>query len=270
MTGEPSPIETEALDVSKGTYRLAKWGFWIALGGAVFVAVQVQEMGDQTIILGSQTISAAAGAAIGELNTRQQLSIAQMQAKAAQDSVEAIQRQTRIDQRPWIKINTIVDRVVSVDFAPTHALEGNFNMTNIGKTPAKNVYAKVVIRPVNGLLPPMTDNLKGKSEEPHRFIRAGTLFPNDKTGDIPVVRGRRAEDGSIEIVPISYPESDDLMTGKSVTVIYGKVTYDDVFSIHHWTYFCAYTSPPNIDESLAEYGAVVAKCGAYNRIDKNN
>jgi hypothetical protein len=95
--------------VSNFERKIAIIGIGLAAITAVLFYVQLKEMASQTRILASQNESAAAGGLFDQMNTRTQLGIAQKQAKAAQDSVDAIQKQTTIarrlaqeDRRPWV------------------------------------------------------------------------------------------------------------------------------------------------------------------------
>jgi hypothetical protein len=106
-----TPFEEQTLAIARRTYRLTMFGFWVALGAAVFVGVQVREMTNQTQILAGQSESASAGGLMDEMNTRKQLAIAQQQADAAQKSVGSLKSQLRVmkeqlevTDRPWLKV----------------------------------------------------------------------------------------------------------------------------------------------------------------------
>lgn len=145
---EPFEVQTlaisrETLSISRRTYWIAIFGFLAALAAACFVGVQVGEMTDQTQILGSQSESAAAGAAIGELNIRKQLGIAQQQslaaqdqAKAAQKSVQAIEGQTFQSERPWIAVSIAPAPDFQYDVDRTIIML-KFTLTNVGHSLAK-------------------------------------------------------------------------------------------------------------------------------------
>jgi hypothetical protein len=104
-TNALTSFEEKSLIESRKMMRVTAWAFGAALIGAFFIALQFIGLTHQNQILSAQAISATAGAVIGELNTIKQLNIAQRQATAAQDSVEAIKRQMRQDQRPWIRFD---------------------------------------------------------------------------------------------------------------------------------------------------------------------
>jgi hypothetical protein len=86
-------LTRENLEISRRTYRIAVFAFVAAALAAGFVFMQVKEMSHQTQILASQSESAAAGAAIGELNTRIQLDLMKQQARRAGESVDQFTKQ---------------------------------------------------------------------------------------------------------------------------------------------------------------------------------
>jgi hypothetical protein len=66
-----------------------------------------------------------------------------------------------------------------------------------------------------------------------------------------------------ETDPVTAAERDDLIGGKSFVTVYGKLTYHDVFSVQHWSYFCMWftAGPPRLYTS--------GGCTKYNKIDSN-
>ncbi len=140
-------LSRETLVISRRTYRIAFYAFLAAAVAAAFVGVQVKEMTYQTQILASQSESAVAGSLMDGMNTRKQLGIAQQQAKAAQDSVNAIRRQTIQQVRPWMsieKVNVPEDESLIVNkriIITTVAV----TVKNIGHSPATHVAVRVLL-----------------------------------------------------------------------------------------------------------------------------
>jgi hypothetical protein len=140
------------LDISRRTYRIAVFGFLAAVIAAIFVGVQVKVISYQTQIMGAQSESAAGGAAIGEMNTRKQLSIAQQQADAAQESVKAIQAQLRLSQkqwrderRPWLGLKDDI-HVEKTPFTPDNAYVSwaiTTSVWNYGLFPATRIITTI-------------------------------------------------------------------------------------------------------------------------------
>jgi len=280
---EPFEVQTlaiagESLAISRRTYWIAIFGFLAAFAAAVFVGTQVFEMTRQTIIMASQSESAAAGAAIGELNTRRQLDIAQQQAKAAQDSVKAIQRQMRQDQRPWIKI-TLGESDASDKVTWLTQVGGPLNIPirfiNTGKTAAKRIVAIVfveVIPKANELklpvfLPPWGHPVSQREQRKMELrrqgstkIEAGRIFAGGHS-DQTVTRSALAN-GHAEAQPLSVPEANALARKESYLVMYGQVRYWDGFGVRHWTNFCT-------DFFMDGENANITKCANYADDDNN-
>jgi hypothetical protein len=139
-------LARESLVISKRTFRIAILGFLAAVAAATFVGVQVFEMTKQTQIFASQSESASANGLLDGMNTRKQLDIAEKQAKAAQDSVKAIQRQTIQQERPWIAADVAI--VPPLVFDGQGADAGiNVTLTNKGHSAAlyTSVWSSLVV-----------------------------------------------------------------------------------------------------------------------------
>ncbi len=111
----------------------------IAVAGLTGAAIYWQaQIGAETLREikkgGEDTHTLAESAKKQAENTARQLPIAETQAKAAQDSVKAIQRQMRQDQRAWLKISFATSPLQ--DNAPIPIMS---ELINMGKTPAKNI-----------------------------------------------------------------------------------------------------------------------------------
>jgi hypothetical protein len=270
-------IARETLAISRRTYHIAIFGFLAALAAACFIGVQVAEMTDQTQILASQSESAAAGAAMGEINTRRQLDIAQQQANAAKDSVKAIQRQMRQDQRPWIKVN-LGDSDASEKITWLTQVGGPLNVpirfTNTGKTAAKHVRAMVFIEIIPKgkefklpVFPPPWGTIsreeqrklerrrKGMTE-----IQAGRIFAGGHASE--TVTRSEYVNGHAQPQLLSVPEANEIVRKESYVVMYGQVRYWDGFGIRHWSNFC-------IDFFMDGENANVTKCANYADDDNN-
>jgi len=145
------PFEEQTLAVSRKTYWIAIFGFLAAAAAAVFIGVQVRIMSYQTQVMGSQSESAAAGAAIGELNTRKQLAVGQQQAKAAQESVDLVRRQFALAQRPWVGSGEVKFRQPPTFYVyPTNPIPGtqlnlwlDIPIKNVGLSPAIHVGTEI-------------------------------------------------------------------------------------------------------------------------------
>jgi len=259
------PFEEQTLAISRKTYWIAILAFGAALAAAIFVGSQVKIMSYQTQIMASQSESAAAGAAIGELNTRKQLVIAQQQANAAQqqasaaqDSVRAIQKEMRLNQRAWL---TLGDTVATVQAAPNAPLAASINMSNTGKTPALSAIANVFLEVVKSDNAP---NLDLKTPRPHTTSFIGSIPPNVNPNFLGS-RQRHRLDGKqgTEDDPLTVTEFSDLSSGKAYVAVYGIVYYRDIFKTQHWIKFC--TWKPLVQQGDFRAG----KCSNLNSVDDN-
>ena len=224
-------ISREALTITKRTYWIAILGFLAAVAAATFVALQVKEMSYQTQIMGSQSESAAAGAAIGETNTRKQLAIAQEQAEAAQKSVKAIQRQTQIDQRAWIIAGKtefqalLIGKPIKVQIA----------FLNDGRSPAMNVRD-------HGYCDWWNIGQTAVTIPSFKKPRFGNIIRSG--GGVAV--GCKALYGD----PLTQSVLNDINAGRFIIRARGKVWYDDIFHHHHWSTVCA-----QYDAAFSEFTA---------------
>jgi hypothetical protein len=257
-----SGASEEEETIKKTEKEMGKFERWIlratwagVLAAAItgyFIYNQFKAMTDQNQILGTQTISAVAGAIESERNTREQLRIAQKQAVAAQNSVKAIQRQMRQDQRAWIDVQF-------GEFSLNQAGQMIVLITikNIGKTPAKRIRLFAVLEVLKNTeaahlykkdMPSVTDHEGILTPLSDSKIPASTLNidPADKRKAVARI--------------MSEAEINDFKKGKLYFVVHGKVTYWDVFKVEHWRSFCNYALPP--------VGQVEAgSCVEYNKVD---
>ncbi len=175
-------INQEAVAIGRNTARLAFWGVVIAALTGFFFYAQLQYMSDQTQILASQSKSAAAGAAMDELNTRKQLILAQDQFQIAKESFD-------VQFRPWLTVEDIKpikawqsDTWISLDVT----------LRNYGLTPANKVAFAFELRgePVTGRIALMFKSVCEKSDA--KF--AQSKFLGNATSVFP---------GSVQVSPFS-------------------------------------------------------------------
>lgn len=257
------PFEEQTLAISRRTYWIAIFAFGAALAAAIFVGSQVKIMSYQTQIMASQTESASASSLMDGMNTKRQLDIAQqqatsagIQAKAAQDSVKAIQRQMRVDQRPWIKLSANF-ATFAVKVGDTIKASTSFQET--GKTAAMEIMAEWVIDLVDD-----GTTLKFPFKVPRAFYTTGVLYPSDPqvTQDVFWLTYDPKDKTKTIIRTFTVDDVKKLNDGAAFIIVYGRVRYVDGFHIHHWTHYCSWTfSKPG------SYHA--SQCPAYNRVDKN-
>ena len=141
-------IEDDELSVFEHrTLRFARWGFLVAIvtlliaiaTGLVFYG-QFSEMANQTDLLSRAAKQARIDAKDTGIAAAKQLEISRNQAKAAQDSANAIQRQTEIGARPWLELSEIaLTDGMRINAKGEANSMVHIEATNIGKTPAREV-----------------------------------------------------------------------------------------------------------------------------------
>jgi hypothetical protein len=264
---KPETVEEELGEFERLTLRWSRINV-IVLAATLIAIVgtgivfwdQFQEMAAQSNLLGISARQARRDSAESAIKTQKQLSIAELQAKAAQDSVNAIQSQMRQDQRPLIKVDATFEmgKIARVG-DPVH---GTVSTQNVGKTPAMNMVGKWILK-----LVPNVDKPIEFSYKPNTWWGAstGSVFPNDPPFSEKAywVENGWNGNGFPTERKISVSDMQDLLGGKAFYVLYGKITYTDEFEVHHWTKFCVWTP-------FGAAPAYFAKgCTAYNEIDHN-
>jgi hypothetical protein len=179
-------------------------------------------------------------------------------------------RNFRVEQRPWLKIELAPDtesnNKVTTTMTVGHNLVIPIRLKNIGKTIAEDVrsaFAIQIASPADKLfLPPdMTD--PPHVDKPTHWAGittadSGAIFP-EQFHDLPIskVGGYPDKWGPI---PLTQPELDSITRGEALLYIAGTTTYTDAFGHKHWTRFCT-TMPNTHNAQLA--------CPQYNRADSD-
>src|SRR6266404_3165766 len=198
---------------------------------------QFGEMKSQTAILNQQAKQASADSVEATRRVEQQLDISRQQVSAAQASVKAVQRQMRQDQRPWLSmafnwpaVKAANNQELSViQFTENQPVTVPLKYSNNGKTAARNIIGGMFVEVVKSGDAPKLDS---KNVPPFGFT-AGVLFPGP-TGETFVIR--QGANGKND--PLTPLEKEDLTSNRAYIAVYGKILYDDIFSVRHWTKFC--------------------------------
>ena len=253
--------EEEIEEIEKGMSAFERkmipltwFGLAIAAITGVFLYSQFRVMTDQTKILSDQNTSAVAGAIESERNMRAQI-------KVMQDQVNAIQKQMRQDQRPYIGI-TLGGPGPGKDFGikmSGSVLHLPLKMTVLGKTPARHVHGRLFLEIVKINQDPLLE----KNTVPALDTFAGIVFPNvPEEFDAVRIKPKKGNKlGEFDLLKDS--EASDVLAYRSYLAAYGTYTYDDAFDIKHWTKFCV---------SFHVNGPIVyptPACVRYNEVDNN-
>jgi hypothetical protein len=88
------------------------------------------------------------------------------------------------------------------------------------------------------------------------FIHGGTIFPNGKIEE----SFEALAHGKKESLILTRMIMDDILSLRSFVVVYGDVTYSDIFGVQHWTHYCRYVTAPSL---------ISEQCERYNDADQN-
>ncbi len=180
--------------------------------------------------------------------------------KVAEDTHHSVlnaDRNFRIDERAWIGFALEgVEVQKEVPSKKPMALLVPTSLVNTGKTPAKKVVGNLAITVIKkGEKLPLGDYTPGHT---YYAINGNTVFPGGAVNAaMPAIK--QGPEHAITIIP-----TDALMReiadGESFAVVYGSVTYCDIFGVPHSTQFCRYASRP---------GFIDNDCMNYNNADEN-
>jgi hypothetical protein len=163
----------------------------------------------------------------------------------------AIQGQMRLEQRPWIKIES-----GPINIKQGFPLSTTFTFTNTGQSPASHISGELVL----DVFP------DGQTFPLQRtcgvLLATGILFRDGKLVQ-PVISQRMSSDGKMcDPKPLSPEDGKGAQNGLYFFAAGARVTYDDEFGVHHWTQYCQWFGiPPH------SYRA--QSCTAFNATDTN-
>jgi hypothetical protein len=266
--------------------KVARRDFWMEVGVIVLIGIEIilsivgigigiheatqqaVEMKAQTGILNEQAKQSALDSSDAAKRTEKQLDLAQKQVGAAQDSVKAIQRQMTQDQRPWVSLNLNWPSVKGpkgeplgtlVQVTENEPLSVPVQITNTGKTAARNVHASMFVDVVKTDEEPRLNSSKDRAWK----FESGTLFPNTPSGFL--AYRQEPNKNALEAFSVLTPtENQELKNGQAYLSIHGEIKYEDVFRNHHWTKFCFW-----FPMTLAPKYYTAQDCAKYNGVDNN-
>lgn len=194
--------------------------------------------------------------------------------RANRATVVEMQRQTRIDERPWIAFSAPdsfdMESGKPIAFAPGKKLQVPIVFTNYGKTAArKNQLAvSTTILPL-GEEPALPDESQtltplGASWPtgehvvavyPMSMLGIGSVAPNETVNlflSRPKFNGGQALDD-----PLTQDEVARLARGQAYIAVWGRFSYSDIFGVQHETRFCR----------AIPKSATLPKCANFNDVD---
>jgi hypothetical protein len=163
----------------------------------------------------------------------------------------------KMDQRAWLHVLRKNDPMFSTD-APVFI---QLQPAASGKTIAKNVEGTISLTSIG-----KGESLDLSLNEFSRKFKIPILVPELPLPPQPVFLNYRG----IELARINEPTYNEFKTGNRIAILYGRVTYQDVFDIHHFTQFCEtfHGTPPDLP--LPDFNPAQMACTQYNAIDPVN
>jgi hypothetical protein len=182
-------------------------------------------------------------------------------ATSAANTATAALRLGQLDQRAWLKVEgepTKEGKKPDAQLIVGQPVLYPLQVRNMGKTSAKNIDMSIFVDILDALQEVPLGRISNPTDDPHGHISAGIVFPNE---DFKHVVTRPGKDG--QPLPLTDLEATAMNNGKAYLAIYGIVTYDDVFKVHHFTKFCDYRG------TVGASTLKVQSCVAYNDADNN-
>jgi hypothetical protein len=260
---ELKPFEEQSLVIARSTLHVAIFALIAAILGAGFVWMQMRIAFEQTRIMADQSISSSVAGALSAVQTQGQLNAlikqsdsAQRQAKAAEDSVNATNKQMREDQRAWIK--TSLDPTMT--FTENQPFITQLHFENIGKTSARNIATEIVVEKLSVKEEPSLSYKAGKARD---IGTSGIVFPHEPFA-VPaeLLKMKSSDNLGTEQIILSKTDVEDLRDGKTYIAIFARTRYSDIFGVRHVSTFCSFHAPSVVPVEVMAKG-----CSDYNSVD---
>lgn len=179
------------------------------------------------------------------VNYQQQRST-QVAAGAAQAAATTATTTMHLDQKAWLMFDH--DYSDSLKLIDKEAISVPIQFKDIGKTPARHVEGFIVVSETKaGEAPTFKPEFVNK-------LRGGLVWPSH-----PDQTTASELDPKEHRVKATSPKCTQFESGKIVFVVWGRVTYDDIFQDSHWIKFChTITHDPSVRTK---------ECADYNEID---
>ncbi len=174
------------------------------------------------------------------------------QLKEMQRSTDATIANFKRDERAWMAFKFMEGNLT---FTIGKSFLVPTQIVNTGKTPARDVRGKIVVGVLKNGERLGLDYSPGHA---HYQVFAGTIFP---TGHIEQsFEGIQHGIPNAESIILNKPMWEEILSGKSLVVVHGRIEYKDIFGTDHWTTYCRYVLHPEL---------ISEECTRYNDTDDN-
>jgi hypothetical protein len=175
----------------------------------------------------------------------------QKAADAAKDSVDLARKTAHFDQRAWLKFS-----FGTYKYTLNKPLDTAYQVTDTGKTPARNVKGMVVTNFMKNGETPIFNYEHGTA------VDFGTMHSGIPQGATSYLISFNTPKG-VHVEPAKVTEQmfRELQSGIGYILVYGKLDYDSVFGAHHWIKFCQSGGPTAFTHPK--------ECVDYNDVDNN-
>ncbi|MBZ5562341.1 MAG: hypothetical protein LAP13_07960 [Acidobacteriia bacterium] len=173
-------------------------------------------------------------------------------AQAARDTADSAKETMRLNERAWITYGMVNNQLLD-----NQPIETPVQIGNTGKTPASKVTGDIVSELLTRGQSPAFIYATG---HPRSHLRQSTILPNQQIHmNVAVLKKGKARP---ELVPYTSGIRKRLESGELFIVVYGTLTYSDIFGVSHWLHFCSFGGP-----HIGSNGP--QKCNEYNQVDSN-
>jgi hypothetical protein len=204
------------------------------------------------------------------------------QATAAENGVAEVQRQTRLDERPWIRFRPPEPEPSQPPPSFTATIGEKFQIPiefmNYGKTAALRIKAFVIIEVLrNGQKPHLPkeghlfvrfpEEVRPKGSHviktlPYDGIEAALVYPGERQNVLATWK-QFGRSGTIENRIMSRDELMSIYNKTSYIAVWGQAEYWDIFDVEHWTRFCS-------TEGYGDFHPRVEECLRFADVDRND
>lgn len=169
-----------------------------------------------------------------------------------------IQRNVSVTtERAWLAMTSGNVRIGAPDAKKLRLAVVDMQITNSGKTPAKQIFAEVIVDVVR-------NNAKWNADYnslPSTGQTTNVILAGDSSKFSASLQ--RAAATGTEPTLLSEADWQQLVEGRDYIIVYGRMTYRDSFGRWHWQHFCSWSA-----FAQGEFSA--QDCTAYNDMDQTD